>query len=313
MKKSLTVIMWAIILTWMMPQEVSAYDFEQDGIYYSIIEPSRLAVVSGGNGEDSYRGNVVIPGTVIHDNVTYTVTEIWDAFFKCTQLYNVTIPPTITDLYWDAFLDAYGSIIVQDLETWCRINFIVDGCFARMDQYPEVEVGGIGLLCGQDIENLVIPSSITDIHGFTFYKNTSIKSVEIHDQVTTVGMGAFFGCHYLKSLKIGANVASIGNYAFDINHYLWEWDYSTSIAIDEVTCLATVPPVMESKTCFNNATYKHGTLYVPAQSIRAYCTDENWGLFENILPIPTIPGDVNSDGALDISDVSTLIDMLLDR
>lgn len=314
MKKSLSVLWLAVMLTSLVPFTASAYDFELDGIYYSIIDSSRVAVVSGNGGEGTYRGNVFIPDSVVHDGVNYTVTEIGDAFFKCTQLITVTIPPTITDLYWDAFLDAFfNRIIVRDLEAWCRINFVVDGCFGLMDPYPEVEVGTHGMESDQDMVNLVVPQAITDIHDFTFYKINTITSVVIPDQVTTVGEGAFFGCYNLKSLKIGPNVTSIKNYAFDTNSYLFDWEYNTnSSIINEVTCMATVPPVIASKHCFNKATYKHGTLYVPAQSMRAYCQDEYWGLFENIMPIPeSKPGDVNDDGMINITDVTTLIDMLL--
>ena len=314
MKKSLSVLLLAVMLTSLVPFGATAYDFEQDGIYYSVIGPSQVAVVSGDGGEGTYRGNVVIPGTVLHDNVNYTVTEIGDAFFKCTQLSTVTIPPTITVLYWDAFLDAFLSrIIVYDLEAWCRINFVVDGCFGLMDPYPEVEVGTHDMESDQDMVNLVVPQSITDIHDFTFYKISTITSVVIPDDVTTVGEGAFFGCYHLKSLKIGANVTSIKSSAFDTNYYLFDWIYNDDRnIINEVTCMATVPPALASERCFNQATYKHGTLYVPAQSMKAYCQDEYWGLFENIMPISeSKPGDVNGDGTLNVSDVTTLIDMLL--
>ncbi len=309
-KNNLTVLLSALVFALMTSINVRAYDFEQDGIYYSLIGPAQVAVVAGDGGEGTYQGHVVIPGTVQHDNVSYTVTEIQDAFFKCPQLISITIPPTITRLYWDAFLDAYlNRIIVQDLEAWCRINFVVDGCFARMDE-TDVEVGVHEMESDHDMVNLVIPSSITDIHDFTFYKVSTIQSVEIPDHVSTVGKGAFFGCAQLKSLKIGSGVTSIGYCAFNTNYYLW-WDFDDMCIIDDVTCLATTPPTLQSKDCFNNATYKHGTLHVPAQSIRAYCTDENWGRFENILPIPTVNGDVNGDGLLDIADVCSLIDLLL--
>ena len=42
--------------------------------------------------------------------------------------------------------------------------------------------------------------------------------------------------------------------------------------------------------------------------------DENWSRFENILPIPepaSRQGDVNGDGVLNVTDVTTLIDLLL--
>ena len=301
-----------------MPLAAGAYDFESDGVYYGITGPSQVAVVTGDNYEGAYDGDVYIPDSVSHDGMNYTVTEIYyDAFFKCTRLGDVFLPSTITSLHWDAFLDAFvDDIVVRDLETWCNISFEEDGCFGRMDPYPDVEVGIHGLVAGgQQVTDVVIPESITRIHDFTFYKTGAIRSVEIPGHVTRVGMGAFFGCTDLKSLKIGAGVDTIGHYAFNTDYYLFDWEFNVDRnVIDEVVCQATVPPVMGGKYCFNQATYKCGTLYVPAQSLRAYCMDENWSRFENILPIPepaSRQGDVNGDGVLNVTDVTTLIDLLL--
>ena len=315
MKQYLSVLMWIMALAAVLqPMRVAAYDFEQDGIFYSIKDSCRVAVVAGDGFEGTYRGAVVIPDSVAHDGVCYRVTSIEDAFFKCTQLSSVTIPPTITDLYWDAFLDAMlDRIIVRDLEAWYGINFVEDGCFARMDFEHEVDVYGCGMEADQDVENLVIPSSVTSIHDFTFYKISSIKRVVIPDQVTSVGEGAFFGCRQLESLTIGPNVSAIGSYAFDLDDFLAYWNfYDDGPVINEVTCMAVVPPVLPCKECFNQATYKRGTLYVPAQALKAYCLDENWGRFENILPIPgPEPGDVDGNGVVNISDVTTLVNRLL--
>lgn len=51
---------------------------------------------------------------------------------------------------------------------------------------------------------------------------------------------------------------------------------------------------------------------MPAGSESAYQTADYWESFTNILPIADdVSGDVNGDGNVNISDVTTLIDLLL--
>ena len=59
--------------------------------------------------------------------------------------------------------------------------------------------------------------------------------------------------------------------------------------------------------------YKQATLFVPAESLEAYRTHEEWGRFTNIVPfIGAGPGDINGDGSIAINDATNLIDMLLE-
>ena len=298
--------------------KATAHDFEQDGIYYKILASDQVGVAAndslGNELKGTYSGDLVIPASIVHDGATYRVTAITeDAFFKCIDLRSVAIPASITELYWDGFAESGTRIIVPDLETWCGINFHVDYAYT-LDE-PRFVVWSHELDTDRDIENLVLPSSVTDVHNYCFYKTSTIRSVEIPDQVTEIGRGAFAGCVNLKTVKIGSNVTSIGTYAFDVTSNFWYWttdwsDVSINI-IDEVTCLATLPPVLESKYCFTAGAYRHAVLYVPAESVEAYRADANWGRFDTIRPIPGATGDVNGDGTVSISDVTALIDLLL--
>ena len=301
-----------------MPVNVAAYDFMKDDIYYDIIGPSQVAVVSadsivGYELVPTYSGHIVIPSTVDHDGMNYTVTTIGDgAFFKCRHLNSVTLPSTITELHWEAFMESTARLIVPDLEMWCNINFHIDSSYGQGD--PDFRVWPHELDMDPSIENLVIPSSVTAVHDYSFYNTETIRSVVIPDQVTVIGQGAFAVCEKLKSVKIGANVTYIGYRAFDTNFFSWYSD--TYGVIDEVTCMATVPPELYNSyglSSFNKGTFKNGVLYVPAQSVEAYRADANWGQFENIRPIPAVQvqGDVNGDGVLSVADVTALIDLLL--
>ncbi|MBO4814416.1 MAG: hypothetical protein J5523_05610 [Muribaculaceae bacterium] len=60
---------------------------------------------------------------------------------------------------------------------------------------------------------------------------------------------------------------------------------------------------------------KDETLHVLPQYLETYQTAEQWNEFTNIagdLVEPTTTGDVNGDGKVNVSDVTTLVNMILD-
>ena len=67
---------------------------------------------------------------------------------------------------------------------------------------------------GKTEEIYTIPSSITSIGNYTFYKCSSLTSIEIPNGVTSIGSGAFYNCSSLTSIEIPNSVTSIGGYAF---------------------------------------------------------------------------------------------------
>ena len=67
------------------------------------------------------------------------------------------------------------------------------------------------------ITNIYIPSTITKISNYSFYKssrNANFKSINLHDDLTSIGNYAFVSCSGLTSIEIPNSVASIGGYAF---------------------------------------------------------------------------------------------------
>lgn len=81
----------------------SAYDFEVDGLYYSVISDSEMtcAIVAGDN---EYEGDITIPSEVTYNNHQYAVTVIsWWAFNCCSALTSVTIGNSVTEIRAEAF------------------------------------------------------------------------------------------------------------------------------------------------------------------------------------------------------------------
>ena len=81
-----------------------AYDVEIDGIYYYLFSSDKTASVT--SGANKYKGEVIIPSSIIQGGVTYEVTSIYAyAFNGSNDLTSVVIPSSITELGNYAFND----------------------------------------------------------------------------------------------------------------------------------------------------------------------------------------------------------------
>ena len=79
------------------------YSFVVDGIYYTISGPNAVKVVNNGMF-DCYTGNVAIPATVHHNEITFNVKSIDSgAFSNSVNLTNVIIPNSVTTIGAYAF------------------------------------------------------------------------------------------------------------------------------------------------------------------------------------------------------------------
>lgn len=88
-----------------------AYDFEDDGIYYTITDEVKKTVEVSNNGSfsQSYSGDVDIPASVIYNSSIYSVTSIGSqAFSNCWGLSNATIPSSVTSIGAYAFSGCSG-------------------------------------------------------------------------------------------------------------------------------------------------------------------------------------------------------------
>lgn len=156
----------------------SAEEFEDNGIKYNIIRKTKTAEVI----ENGYKGNIVIPPSIKQDGVTYDVTSIGSsafsdcsglfsviipdgitsigscAFLRCRNLTSITIPSSITSIGNYAFsgCTSLSSVQISNLTAWCGISF------SNSESNPLLSAHHL-FLNGTEIENMIIPSSVTSI------------------------------------------------------------------------------------------------------------------------------------------------------
>lgn len=166
--------------------------------------------------------------------------------------------------------------------TTYRVTAIGDNAFRKCTSVTKVNIG----------------SNVTSIGQYAFY-GSGLKAVTIPDNVTTIKANAFGSCNSLTEAIIGQGVTSVASLAFDS-------------PLTSVTCHAVTPPTMTNTNAFRTSTYDNGTLYVPGASLAAYKSATGWRYFAKIQAIGgSLAGDLSGDGKLDVTDVTLLIDALL--
>ena len=217
-------------------------------------------------------------------------------FRNCTNLTNVVIPDSVTSIDEDAFnyCSSVKTVYFEgSLEQWCKIHF------ASASANPFINSHDAKLYINNELmANVTIPSTITEINGWTFFKCSSLTNIEIPDSVTSIGQNAFAGCSNLTSVEISENVTNIGNFAFsgctsltDINipdsvTSVGQYAFNNCKNLQAITLETTTPPTFGSKMLDGCTSLK--AIYVPSESVEAYKTASGWKSYKSkIQPIPT--------------------------
>ena len=110
-KHLLTLFMYLVSFT------ASAYDFEVDGIYYTVTSFTDFTCAVT-YGEKEYEGTLIIPPTVVYNNRTLTVVGI-NGFSSDNAIRSLTIPYTVSSVSNNALYNctSLDSLIIQDGDT----------------------------------------------------------------------------------------------------------------------------------------------------------------------------------------------------
>lgn len=235
LKKSITLVFAIASVVTMF-----AADFDEDGISYDIIseEQKTVEVV---NNNSSYVGDVVIPSRVTHEGVVYKVAAIhFQAFFKCADLYSVSIPETVTDMGQYSFTQCtslqtvqlpsnavsipngmfWGCTSLKTVEIPSGVTEIGDYAFANCTSLESVnlpdgiEYMGKAALMGTALKEFILPPRLVDMSPFLLALTTKLENVRLHDKVETLGECVFQGNTALHAVTLPKSLKSIDASAF---------------------------------------------------------------------------------------------------
>ena len=219
-----------------------------------------------------------------------TLTSIgYDAFNGCAGLTALTIPAPVTNIEERAFDDCSSLTSIQ-VESGNTVFDSRGGCNAI------IKTAGNVLQLG--CMNTVVPATVTAIGDHAFYNCGGLTAVSLPEGLKSIGSHAFYNCKGLTEVTLPATVDTVRTDAF----------YCAGLTA--VTCLADVPPVTYSRTFM---TCYDATLRVPQSSVDDYKSAEYWREFSRIMSTtdPAV-GDLDGDGVIGVSDITLLMDYILD-
>lgn len=204
-------------------------------------------------------------------------------FYKITGEGKVSVCCPVSDY------DRYkGDVTIPAYVTHDGVTYMVTGIY-------RLAFAGCSELTG-----VTIGPYVTTIGEKAFSYCEELGSVTLGDYVISVGDKAFNECKTLSSVTLGSGLKSIGSSAFE-----------RCPALKSVTCKAATPPTTEPNSF---GSIPKDTLYVYPAVLESYQASPYWTMFRSIVgddKVVPVNGDVNGDGSLSISDITTLISRLL--
>lgn len=191
---------------------VSAYDFEIDGIQYTITSTSDLTVEVSSVADINAKV-VSIPNTVSYKTKVLTVTSIGSkAFASMDSLCEVNIPISVKNIKFYAFQGAKSlkNIILPDsLETMG--NYVFADC--------------------DTLQSIIIPKGVTNVPDYAFQLCKELKDVTLNENLKSIGKYAFCSTD-LINIKLPDSLESLGSGAFA---------YSSIVEFSLPPMITTVP------------------------------------------------------------------------
>lgn len=230
---------------------------------------------SPGFEQYDYSGDLVIPETLTHKGVTYTVTCIGD-LGESTKVTSISIPKTIENLSLEGSVQEYSFIRENSLASLKAFNVATDNPYitsidgvlfskdkTRLLAYPKGKAGEVYSI--PEGTNAFGGGREEYYYGGSFYAfegHFQFSSLIVPNSVTELNMWAFKNCHSLRTITLPSTMRSLGYKPF------YGCDSLTSM-----TCLASVPPI---KVDTAKIAEKLDTVRVPAGSVAAYKAAAGW-------------------------------------
>ncbi len=133
------------------------------------------------------------------DSVKTTIKDY--SFASCDSLETIILNGVLASVGVDAFKDcsSLNSVYLLTIEDWCSIdfaNFYSNPLYYANDLYlfDENLNNEDNLLNYNLVTKLVIPTTVTEIKDYAFYKFEALESITVLDSVNKIGEWTFYGC-----------------------------------------------------------------------------------------------------------------------
>ena len=184
---------------------------------YKQIAPTKVEVSKAASKDASNTvvSDYVVPQTVEHDGVTYTVTAIGENAFKWGRAESITLPETIDTIRYGGF----NTFNVPSIKLPSSLRYIGDYAFdgAKFTTLtiPEgvEEIGASAFFACKNLTSISLPKSLKVLGKSVFY-NCGLTSIEIPEGIKDLPYSAFQSCSKLESVTLPADLNSIGDLAF---------------------------------------------------------------------------------------------------
>ena len=155
--------------------------------------------------------------SLVNVTIPPTVTKIQDEeFMDCVNLVSVILPESLKEIGEDAFL---GCEKLQEINLPSGLTYIAPRAFFECVSLPDPEIPeGIKTIEREtfvecEFKGIKLPKTLEKIGESAFWY-CKLETIEIPDKVKEIGSGAFENCEELKHITLPEGLESIGYGAF---------------------------------------------------------------------------------------------------
>ena len=170
----------------------------------------KCAVITGvknSGGTTTVTGDLVVPETIIYDDVGYIVKGIAaNAFRNQIGISSLTVSKTVQDIGtpFCSGCSLLSAISVDEANPWYTM---FNGMLFDRDKETLIA-------CPAALETIQLPSTLTAVGDHAFEGCFRVKSIDLPASVESIGNRAFADCPKLKSVTFNGSAPTTGSSAF---------------------------------------------------------------------------------------------------
>lgn len=213
--------------------------------------------------------------------------------------------------------------IVDVDETKCAANIEIKQVRYHNVEFTPVLLGTAALAGNYTVKSFKFNRNVVTIPKYAFYSSALTKA-EIPDDIKIIYSNAFENCKRMTEFVVGTGVNTIDQYVLAGCSALRRVELGPNVdniytnsfngcnKIKSLRVRRATPPTAVTGV-FNDLDKWSCTLYVPKGTVDTYKNANEWKTFFFISDDETEPseGDVNGDGNVNVTDVTTLVNMIL--